>query len=443
MCLRAFFVLFCLWLPVTTGQGCPYSRTAVPGDPKRYIEVVHNIPHERHCAPGTEFDQLSCECSLLSAIPWSAGDPTVSLLGLDSRPSQSKTRKSNQAESQYDPLLPGHGLQNHELLRLLSYQKALELYSTKGNKNEIVKTSSAKGLHASSLPQIPQLDLFARTDTRKSKGLGSSLTSPLLNQDLATITAFLKQRRAHRRLHALQSLAPKLTSTSFVTGRLPIQSQSFPKIQREITHASFPEQNVLAAITKNIKSQTTKSAQTENNVNSRKTGSIDIVNSPTTGSVQTATNLDAQKSAILQKLMSKLTALQAQTSNSGHTSTGQRQFLNTDRQPIISGHSQTARFSSLMAGLNPRTNPGGFARTSKSSRSQTSRNGQQSPYSMMFRSVAAKEGVSDAQEIMQDRITESGGAAFAMGSPLIGVNSEIRSQLSSTFLENHPLSFLL
>jgi hypothetical protein len=149
----------------------------------------------------------------------------------------------------------GHGLQNHELLSLLSYKTALELYSTKGNKNKIAKTPSVKGLHASSLPQIPQLDLFARTDTRKSQVIEPKLTSPLLDQDLATITAFLKERRAQRRLQALRSLEPKLPSTSFVTDRLPIQSQSFPQIQREITHVSLPEQNMRAAITKNIKSR--------------------------------------------------------------------------------------------------------------------------------------------------------------------------------------------
>jgi hypothetical protein len=43
---------------------------------------------------------------------------------------------------------------------------------------------------------------------------------------------------------------------------------------------------------------------------------------------------------------------------------------------------------------------------------------QQSPYSRMFSSIAAKEGVSDAQEIMQDRVTEIDGAAFAMGSEI-------------------------
>lgn len=349
--------------------------------------------------------------------------------------------------------MPGHGLQNHELLSLLSYKTALELYSTKKNNNKIAKTPSVKGLHASSLPQIPQLDLFARTNTRKSQVLEPKLTSPLLNQDLATITAFLKERRAHRRLQALRSLEPKHPSTSFVTDRLPIQSQSFPQIQRVTTPVSLPEQNMRAAITKNIQSQTTKSVQTEKNrskdkirnVNSQKTGSIDIVNSPTTGGIHKPTNLDAHKSAILQELMSKLSALQAQTSNSGHTSTGQGQFTNTDHHSIISGHSQATRLSPSTVGWNPRTNTGGTAsaRTSKSSRRYTSPNEQQSPYSMMFSSVAAKEGVSDAQEIMQDRVTEIGGAAFGMGSRLLGVNSEIRSQLSSTFLENHPMSFLL
>lgn len=336
----------------------------------------------------------------------------------------------------------GHGLQNHELLSLLSYKTALELYSTKGNKNKIAKTPSVKGLHASSLPQIPQLDLFARTDTRKSQVIEPKLTSPLLDQDLATITAFLKERRAQRRLQALRSLEPKLPSTSFVTDRLPIQSQSFPQMQREITHVSLPEQNMRAAITKNIKS---RSKDKFRNANSQKIGSIDIVNNPTTGSVQTAANLDAQKIAILQKIMSQLSALQAQTSNSGHTSTGQGQFTNTDHQSIISGLGQATRFSPLTVGPNSRTNPGGTAsaRTSKSSRRQPSPKEQQSPYSMMFSSIAAKEGVSDAQEIMQDRVTEIDGAAFAMGSRLFGANSEIRSQLSSTFLENHPMSFLL
>ncbi|XP_063421615.1 uncharacterized protein LOC134706525 isoform X2 [Mytilus trossulus] len=62
-----------LWLPLTIGQGCPYSRTVVPGDAKRYIEMVHNIAHERHCAPGTEFDPTTCECSLLSSGAWSPG----------------------------------------------------------------------------------------------------------------------------------------------------------------------------------------------------------------------------------------------------------------------------------------------------------------------------------------------------------------------------------
>jgi hypothetical protein len=73
-----------------------------------------------------------------------------------------------------------------------------------------------------------------------------------------------------------------------------------------------------AAITKNIKS---RSKDKVRNAKSQKIGSIDIVNSPTTGSVQTAANLVAQKNAILQKIMSQLSALQAQASNSGHTST--------------------------------------------------------------------------------------------------------------------------
>lgn len=46
--------------------GCPHNATPVPGDATRYIEIVHGVVHERNCAPGTEYNTYTCDCSVFT-----------------------------------------------------------------------------------------------------------------------------------------------------------------------------------------------------------------------------------------------------------------------------------------------------------------------------------------------------------------------------------------
>lgn len=168
--------------------------------------------------------------------------------------------------------------------------------------------------------------------------------------------------------------------------------------------------------------------------------------------------LDATKKAILKNLVARLNALEeknkgtatssqqqnsmmSQTSSNSDqmqgqsTSLSQRQSLNNS--PMFNSRQTSLQLSSARSSF-PQS------RSSFSQSSLPMMQSRQTPFSMMFRGVAAKEGSSDAQEIMQDRITEMGGAAaLAMGAPLSMINSEISSQLSSTMLENGPLPFLM
>ncbi|XP_052094896.1 uncharacterized protein LOC127730515 isoform X2 [Mytilus californianus] len=429
-----------VWLPLTIGQGCPYSRTVVPGDAKRYIEMVHNIAHERHCAPGTEFDPASCECSLLSSIPWSTGASLPLIHGTDYKRPKSKRRKSKTAEFSYKPGQNGIASPSFDLLSLLSQKPLLGLFPSRQVDTPVEKsTPQLRGLSQTIPNAIPKLDVYSEKSNIKSQLLDPKIKSrqskpqlntPLLEQDLATITAFLRER------NALQSVNPRTVRNSFVSASNPTPITKTAK-KTHVRTLTLPTEEPKPPV------QLSQPVSTQSNLKSG--------NKHQARSLQTRSSVDEQKRVILQKLLKRLSALQAQSSNSGNGVSINGQSVDNNRQSAtyngqsVNNNGQSVNNNGMyVQNSNSQFNGIQMSTLRRNPSTAGEASSKTSPYNMMFRSIAMKEGASDAQEIMQDRMTEMGGAgALSMGMPITAMNSEVRSQLGSTLFENSPMAFLL
>lgn len=334
-------------------------------------------------------------------------------------------------EFSYKPAQNGISSQSYDLLSLLSGKPTLELIPSRKVSTPVEKsTPQLRGLSQTIPNNSPKLDLFSRTTSTKSRQSSTQLNTPLLDQDLATITAFLRER------NALKSVNPRTVRNSFVAESYPTTLTKTPE-KSHVRTLTLPTEKPKPLV------QLIHPEPTQSN--------LKTVNKQQAGSVPSLSKIDEQKRLILQKLMQRLSALQAKSSNSGNgvsmnvqsvNNNGQSfnnngQSFNNIGQSVNNNGMSQQRSNSQFNGMQMST-----LRQSPSTAGQAS--SKTSPYNMMFKSIAMKEGASDAQEIMQDRMTEMGGVgALSMGMPMSAMNSEVRSQLGSTLFENSPMAFLL
>ncbi|CAG2193130.1 unnamed protein product [Mytilus edulis] len=338
----------------------------------------------------------------------------------------------------YKPAQNGISSQSYDLLSLLSGKPTLELIPSRKVSTPVEKsTPQLRGLSQTIPNNSPKLDLFSRTTSTKSRQSSTQLNTPLLDQDLATITAFLRER------NALKSVNPRTVRNSFVAESYPTTLTKTPE-KSHVRTLTLPTEKPKPLV------QLIHPESTQSN--------LKTVNKQQAGSVPSLSKIDEQKRLILQKLMQRLSALQAKSSNSGNGVSMNVQSVNNNGQSFNNNGQSVNNNGHSFNNIGQSVNNNGMSQQRSNSqfngmqmstlRQSPSTAGQASsktsPYNMMFRSIAMKEGASDAQEIMQDRMTEMGGVgALSMGMPMSAMNSEVRSQLGSTLFENSPMAFLL
>ncbi|XP_071157856.1 inner centromere protein A-like [Mytilus edulis] len=376
--------------------------------------------------------------NVIPNFSFSSGASQPSIQGTDHNRPKSKRRKSKTAEFSYKPAQNGISSQSYDLLSLLSGKPILESIPSRKVSTPVEKsTPQLRGLSQTIPNNSPKLDLFSRTTSTKSRQSSAQLNTPLLDQDLETITAFLRER------NALKSVNPRTVRNSFV-------AESYPTTLTKTPDKSHVRTLTLPTEKPKPRVQLTHPESTQSN--------LKTVNKQQAGSAPSLSKIDEQKRLILQKLMQRLSALQAKSSNSGNGVSMNVQSVNNNGQSFNNNGQSVNNNGHSFNNIGKSVNNNGMSQQNSNSqfngmqmstlRQSPSTSGQASsktsPYNMMFRSIAMKEGASDAQEIMQDRMTEMGGAgALSMGMPMSAMNSEVRSQLGSTLFENSPMAFLL
>lgn len=337
------------------------------------------------------------------------------------------------AEFSYKPGQNGIASPSFDLLSLLSQKPPLGLFPSRQVSTPVEKsTPQLQGLSQTIPNAIPKLDVYSETSNIKSQLLDPKLKSrqskpqlntPLLDQDLATITAFLRER------NALQSVNPRTVRNSFLSASNPTPITKTPE-NSHVRTLTLPTEESKPPV------QLSQPASTQSNLKSG--------NKHQARSLQTLSSVDEQKRVILQKLLKRLSALQTQSSNSGNGVSIIGQGVDNNRQSATNNGQSVNNNGMSVQNSNSHFNGMQMSTLRRNPSTAGEASSKTSPYNMMFRSIAMKEGASDAQEIMQDRMTEMGGAgALSMGMPITAMNSEIRSQLGSTLFENSPMAFLL